>query len=168
MNVSATGFKGGDRTDIEFPAVQRKVLAALKEAGKKVILVNFSGSAMALTPETKSCDAILQAWYPGEEGGTAIVNVLFGDYNPAGRLPITFYKSIDQLPDFENYSMKGRTYRYMQEEPLFPFGYLLSYTTFDFCKIHINKNSLSAGEKVTLHIPIKNIGDRDGVEVVQI
>ena len=168
MNVSATGFKGGDRTDIEFPAVQRKVLAALKEAGKKVILVNFSGSAMALTPETKSCDAILQAWYPGEEGGTAIVNVLFGDYNPAGRLPITFYKSIDQLPDFENYSMKGRTYRYMQEEPLFPFGYGLSYTTFAFGKIHINKNSLSAGEKVTLHIPIKNIGDRDGVEVVQI
>ncbi len=168
MKVSAPGFRGGDRTDIELPAVQRNVLAALKKAGKKVVFVNFSGSAMALTPETESCDAILQAWYPGQAGGTAVADVLFGDYNPAGRLPITFYKHTEQLPDFENYSMQGRTYRYMKETPLFPFGYGLSYTTFSYGKARTDKNYLSEGEKLSLSIPVRNTGSRDGAEVVQV
>lgn len=168
MKVSAAGFKGGDRTDIELPAVQRNVLAALKKAGKKVIFVNFSGSAMALTPETENCDAILQAWYPGQEGGTAVADVLFGDYNPAGRLPVTFYKNMEQLPDFEDYSMQGRTYRYMKEAPLFPFGYGLSYTTFTYGKARTDKKRISTGEKMTLTIPVSNIGSRDGEEVVQV
>ena len=139
--VNCPGFSGGDRTTIELPEVQRNILKALKQAGKKVIFVNCSGSAVALVPETKSCDAILQAWYPGQAGGTAVADVLFGDYNPSGKLPVTFYKNTDQLPDFENYDMKGRTYRYMTETPLYPFGYGLSYTTFDISKglslIHI-------------------------------
>lgn len=168
MKVSAAGFKGGDRTDIELPAVQRNVLAALKKAGKKVIFVNFSGSAMALTPETENCDAILQAWYPGQERGTAVADVLFGDYNPAGRLPVTFYKNMEQLPDFEDYSMQGRTYRYMKEAPLFPFGYGLSYTTFTYGKARADKKRISTGEKMTLTIPVSNIGSRDGEEVVQV
>ena len=168
IKVSAAGFKGGDRTDIELPAVQRNVLAALKKAGKKVIFVNFSGSAMALTPETENCDAILQAWYPGQEGGTAVADVLFGDYNPAGRLPVTFYKNMEQLPDFEDYSMQGRTYRYMKEAPLFPFGYGLSYTTFTYGKARADKKRISTGEKMTLTIPVSNTGSRDGEEVVQV
>ena len=168
MKVSAAGFKGGDRTDIELPAVQRNVLAALKKAGKKVIFVNFSGSAMALTPETENCDAILQAWYPGQEGGTAVADVLVGDYNPAGRLPVTFYKNMEQLPDFEDYSMQGRTYRYMKEAPLFPFGYGLSYTTFTYGKARADKKRISTGEKMTLTIPVSNTGSRDGEEVVQV
>lgn len=168
MRVSAPGFKGGDRTDIELPATQRNILSALKKAGKKIVLVNFSGSAMALTPESESCEAILQAWYPGQAGGTAVADVLFGDYNPAGRLPVTFYKHTAQLPDFEDYSMKGRTYRYMKEEPLFPFGYGLSYTTFSYGKARIDKDRVSAGEKIKLSIPISNTGSRDGEEIVQV
>ena len=106
MKVDVQGFKGGDRTDIELPAVQRQLLKALKVAGKKVVFVNFSGSAVGLESETQTCDAILQAWYPGEAGGTAVADVLYGDYNPAGRLPVTFYKNGSQLPDYEDYSMK--------------------------------------------------------------
>ncbi len=116
MPVNYPGFKGGDRTNIELPPVQRNCLKALKDAGKTVIFVNCSGSAIALTSETKTCDAVLQAWYAGESGGQAVANVLFGDYNPSGKLPITFYKSSDQLKDFEDYSMRGRTYRYMDDD----------------------------------------------------
>jgi beta-glucosidase len=129
MPVEFPGFIGGDRTDIELPLVQRNCLKALKKAGKKVVFVICSGSAIALVPETESCDAILQAWYPGESGGQAVADVLFGDFNPSGKLPVTFYKNMKQLPDFEDYSMKGRTYRFMSD-PLFPFGFGLSYTTF--------------------------------------
>lgn len=168
MKVSAPGFKGGDRTDIELPAAQRNVLAALKKAGKKIVFVNFSGSAMALAPEAGNCDAILQAWYPGQAGGTAVADVLFGDYNPAGRLPITFYKHTEQLPDFEDYSMQGRTYRYMKETPLFPFGYGLSYTTFSYGKAQADKNLLNKGDKLNLSIPVKNTGKRNGEEIVQV
>ena len=131
MPINLPGFKGGDRTDIELPAVQRNFLAALHKAGKRVVFVNFSGSAIAFVPEVESCDAILQAWYPGERGGEALADVLFGDYNPQGKLPVTFYKNIGQLPDFQDYNMNGRTYRYMTEEPLFPFGHGLSYTRFN-------------------------------------
>ncbi|WP_455963190.1 glycoside hydrolase family 3 C-terminal domain-containing protein [Bacteroides bouchesdurhonensis] len=168
MDVSVTGFKGGDRTDIELPAIQREVLSLLKNNGKKVVFINFSGSAMAIVPESENCNAILQAWYPGQAGGSAIADVLFGDYNPSGRLPITFYKSLEQLPDYENYSMKGRTYRYMTEEPLFPFGYGLSYTRFSYGKAKLNQSKLHKGEKVILTIPVRNVGQQDGADVVQV
>ncbi|HLP15933.1 MAG TPA: glycoside hydrolase family 3 C-terminal domain-containing protein, partial [Bacteroidota bacterium] len=167
MPVSYPGFKGGDRTDIELPYVQRNCLKALKQAGKKVIFVNCSGSALGLVPETESCDAILQAWYAGESGGQAVADVLFGDYNPAGKLPVTFYKNISQVGDFEDYSMKGRTYRYMSD-PLFPFGFGLSYTTFTVGNARLSKRELSKTESVDVTIPVTNTGKRDGTEIVQV
>ena len=160
MKVDVQGFKGGDRTDIELPAIQRQLLKALKVAGKKVVFVNFSGSAVGLEPETQTCDAILQAWYPGEAGGTAVADVLYGDYNPAGRLPVTFYKKVSQLPDYEDYSMKGRTYRYFEGTPLFPFGHGLSYTTFAYGKAEVKDGCLL--------VPVTNTGSMDGDEVVQL
>ena len=168
MPVEVSGFKGGDRTDIELPAVQRDLLRTLKKAGKKVVFINYSGSAIGLVPESNTCEAILQAWYPGQAGGTAIVDVLFGDYNPAGRLPVTFYKDAGQLPDFEDYSMKGRTYRYMQQQPLYPFGYGLSYTTFIYGEANLGKNTIGKGETAMLTVPVSNVGQRDGDEVVQV
>ena len=168
MPVEVSGFKGGDRTDIELPAVQRDLLRTLKKAGKKVVFINYSGSAIGLVPESNTCEAILQAWYPGKAGGTAIVDVLFGDYNPAGRLPVTFYKDAGQLPDFEDYSMKGRTYRYMQQQPLYPFGYGLSYTTFIYGEANLGKNTIGKGETAMLTVPVSNVGQRDGDEVVQV
>lgn len=168
MGVDLPGFKRGDRTDIELPAVQRELIAALHRAGKKVILVNCSGSPIGLEPETEACAAILQAWYPGQAGGTAVAEVLFGDYNPAGRLPVTFYRNVSQLPDFEDYNMEGRTYRYMTQEPLFPFGYGLSYTTFEYGTLTLDKEELSVGEPLRLTVPVTNRGDRDGEEVVQV
>ena len=167
MPVSYSGFKGGDRTDIELPVVQRNCLKALKQAGKKVIFVNCSGSAIALVPETESCDAILQAWYGGESGGQAVADVLFGDYNPSGKLPITFYKSVKQLSDFEDYSMKGRTYRYMSD-PLFPFGFGLSYTNFKIGKATVDKAEIKSNETVKLTVPVTNTGKRSGTEIVQV
>ena len=168
MPVEVSGFKGGDRTDIELPAVQRDLLRTLKKAGKKVVFINYSGSAIGLVPESNTCEAILQAWYPGQAGGTAIVDVLFRDYNPAGRLPVTFYKDAGQLPDFEDYSMKGRTYRYMQQQPLYPFGYGLSYTTFIYGEANLGKNTIGKGETAMLTVPVSNVGQRDGDEVVQV
>ena len=163
MPVNIDGFKGGDRTNIELPAVQRNFLKALKKAGKTVIYVNCSGSAIALQPETESCDAIVQAWYDGQEGGTAVADVLCGEFNPSGKLPVTFYKNSDQLPDYEDYSMKGRTYRYFSD-PLFAFGYGQSYTQFQVGEGRIVKQ----GDNFTLTVPVKNIGKRDGTEVVQV
>lgn len=168
MKVDYPGFRRGDRTEIELPAVQRDLLAALHRAGKRIVYVNCSGSAMALEPETQHCEAILQAWYPGQAGGTAVADVLFGDYNPAGRLPVTFYKNTAQLPDFENYSMRGRTYRYFRGEPLFPFGYGLSYTAFDYGKAKLSARRIEAGESVRLTVDLRNTGPRDGEEVVQV
>jgi beta-glucosidase len=167
MPVFLPGFKGGDRTNIELPEVQRNCLKALKAAGKRIIFINCSGSAIGMVPETQSCDAILQAWYSGEQGGRAVADVLFGNYNPSGKLPVTFYKNIDQLPGFEDYSMKGRTYRYMSD-PLFPFGYGLSYTTFSIGKAMSNKTEVQKGEDVQLTIPVSNTGTRAGTEVVQV
>lgn len=163
MPVEIAGFKGGDRTSIELPKVQRDFLKALKAAGKQVIFVNCSGSAIALTPETTSCEAIIQAWYAGQEGGTAIADVLFGDYNPSGKLPVTFYRDDSQLPDYEDYSMKGRTYRYF-DNPLFAFGYGQSYTDFEIGKAEIQ------GQNGTykLHIPVTNTGKCEGTETVQV
>ena len=167
MPVNYPGFKGGDRTNIELPSVQRNCLKALRAAGKKVIFVNCSGSAIALTPETESCDAILQAWYGGESGGHAVADVLFGDYNPSGKLPITFYKNSGQLKDFEDYSMQGRTYRYMTDA-LFPFGYGLSYTTFKIGKASMSKTIFNANDSTQITIPVTNIGKRNGTEIVQV
>ncbi len=158
--VREPGFDDGDRTSIELPAPQRAILKALHEAGKKIVLVNCSGSAVALTPENEICDAILQAWYPGEQGGHAVADVLYGDYNPSGKLPVTFYKDDSQLPAFDDYLMAGRTYRYMQQAPLYPFGYGLSYTTFD-----ISKPKYKDG-KVT--VTVRNTGKRSGTEIVQV
>jgi beta-glucosidase len=167
MPVSYPGFKGGDRTNIELPGVQRNCLKALKAAGKKVIFVNCSGSAIALTPETESCDAILQAWYAGESGGQAVADVLFGDYNPSGKLPVTFYKNSGQLGDFEDYSMKGRTYRFMSDA-LFPFGYGLSYTKFTIGTARLSKTEIASNESVALTIPVTNTGKYNGTEIVQV
>ena len=164
MPVSIDGFRGGDRTKIELPAAQTELVKALKAAGKKVVFVNFSGSAMGLTEVEPACDAILQAWYPGEEGGNAVASVLYGTYNPGGRLPVTFYASTDQLPDFEDYSMKGRTYRYMTDKPLYPFGYGLSYSKFKYGKAKLRKE----GDKVYVSIKVKNTSKLDGDEVVQL
>lgn len=168
MGVDLPGFKKGDRTSIELPEVQRNLLAALHRAGKKVILVNCSGSPVGLVPETETCEAILQAWYPGQQGGRAVADVLFGDYNPAGRLPVTFYRSIEQLPDFEDYNMAGRTYRFMKERPLFPFGYGLSYTMFTYGAATFNKQTVDSEDNLSLVVPVSNTGSRDGEEVVQV
>ena len=163
MPVNIDGFKGGDRTSIELPRVQRDFLKALKAAGKQVIYVNCSGSAIALEPETENCDAIVQAWYPGQEGGTAVADVLFGDYNPGGKLSVTFYKNDAQLPDYEDYSMKGRTYRYFNDA-LFPFGYGLSYTTFEMR----NEKLEMKNDGCVLYVDVANTGRRDGTEIVQV
>jgi len=164
MPVQIEGFKGGDRTSIELPQVQRDFLRALKAAGKQVVFVNCSGSAIALKPETESCDAIVQAWYAGQEGGTAVADVLFGDYNPSGKLAVTFYKDDSQLPDYEDYSMKGRTYRYF-DDPLFAFGYGQSYTSFE---VKDGKLNLKADGTGTLTVVVENTGKRDGTETVQL
>ena len=163
MPVNIDGFKGGDRTNIELPKVQREFLKALKDAGKQVVYVNCSGSAIALQPETETCDAIIQAWYPGQEGGTAIADVLFGDYNPSGKLSVTFYKNSEQLPDYEDYSMKGRTYRYFND-PLFAFGYGQSYTTFEIGEAKID----GKGTDYQVTIPVTNTGKCNGTEIVQL
>ena len=167
MGVDLPGFRGGDRTDIELPAIQRQLLKALKAAGKKIVLVNYSGSPIGLEPESQSCDAILQAWYPGQAGGQAVAEVLFGDYNPAGHLPVTFYKNVDQLPDFEDYNMTGRTYRYFQGEPLFPFGHGLSYTTFTYGDVQLPA-SAKDDETIKICVPVTNSGKMDGDEIVQV
>ena len=166
MPVDIDGFKGGDRTHIELPKVQRDFLKALKDTGKTIIFVNCSGSCIALEPEIKTCDVIVQAWYPGQEGGTAVADVLFGDYNPTGKLPVTFYKNSNQLPDYEDYSMKGRTYRYFTDA-LFPFGYGLSYTNFKITKAGVEKNGANPTDW-TLTTEVANTGKRDGAEVVQV
>jgi beta-glucosidase len=160
MRVSEEGFKGGDRTSIELPKAQRETLQMLHKAGKRVIFVNCSGSAMALVPELESCDAIIQWWYGGELGGQALAEVLFGQYNPSGKLPVTFYRSTDDLPDFLDYTMKNRTYRYFTGEPLFPFGYGLSYTTFEVGKPTYGNNKV--------RVSVKNTGKADGLETIQV
>ena len=160
MKVSEPGFKGGDRTDIELPQVQRDLLRILHEAGKKVVFVNCSGGAMAMVPELESCDAILQGWYPGELGGQAIAEILTGQVNPSGKLPVTFYRSVNDLPDFLDYTMQNRTYRYFKGETLFPFGYGLSYTTFQLGKPVYKNNKVQ--------LTVKNTGTRQGTEVVQV
>jgi beta-glucosidase len=168
MPVELEGFKGGDRTDIRLPRVQRDLLQALKATGKPLVVVLTSGSALAVPDEHQYASAILEAWYSGEEGGTAIAETLAGDNNPAGRLPLTFYASVDQLPPFEEYSMANRTYRYFAGKPLYGFGYGLSYSQFQYGNPRLSSQSVRAGDPVTVEVDVKNVGSRAGDEVVQV
>jgi beta-glucosidase len=162
------GFQGGDRTRIELPSVQTDLLRKLYDTGKPVIFVNCSGSAMAMPWEARHLPAIVQAWYPGEQGGRAVGEILFGDTNPSGRLPITFYASTSDLPNFEDYSMKNRTYRYFKGKPLFAFGHGLSYTTFFYQNPSLDQTSFTPSDTVKVSFGLKNSGSRDGDEVAQV
>lgn len=166
MPVTVEGFRGGDRTSIELPKAQRELIKKLKAQGKRIVMVNCSGSAMGLSEEDELCDAVLQAWYPGEAGGQAVAETIFGINNPAGRLPITFYTGDQQLPDFEDYDMAGRTYRYMTEKPLYAFGHGLSYTDFEYGNPTVKTEK--KGKTATVSVEVKNIGEKDGDEVVQL
>jgi beta-glucosidase len=168
MKVDAEGFAGGDRTRIDLPAPQEQLLERIHAVGKPTVLVLVNGSALAINWADENVPAIVEAWYPGEEGGTAVARVLAGDFSPAGRLPITFYKSTDQLPAFEDYSMAKRTYRYFDGEPLYPFGYGLSYTSFSYSQPRADKASVSAAGEVTVSVDIANTGAMAGDEVVQL
>ena len=180
MPVSAEGFKGGDRETLELPNVQRRILADLKSTGKPVIFVLCSGSSLALEEDEKNYDALLAAWYGGQAAGSAVADVLFGDYNPAGRLPVTFYKSTAQLDNalrkadnpehegFQNYNMEGRTYRYMKEEPLYAFGHGLSYSDFSYGDAELSSDKIDAADGVTITIPVTNNSLINGDEVIQL
>ena len=168
MMVPYEGFSGGDRTRIELPPVQKGLLDALSATGKPVVFVNCTGSAIAFAEVESEYDALLQAWYAGQATGLAVADVLFGDYNPAGRLPVTFYKSTSQLPDFHDYNMEGHTYRYFRGEPLYAFGYGLSYSTFEYGDASLSKASVKAGNSVDITIPVKNTSEIAGDEVVQV
>ena len=168
MQVSVPGFKGGDRTSIDLPKAEEDLLKAVAAAGKPVVLVLTNGSALAVNWANEHANAILDAFYPGEEGGTAVAETLSGKNNPAGRLPVTFYKSVDDLPPFEDYAMKGRTYRYFTGTPLYPFGYGLSYTKFSYKGLTVSKPSVAAGDPVTADVTLTNTGSRAGDEVVQL
>ncbi len=167
MPVALEGFRGGDRTDISLPKPQTELIKAIKETGKPVVLVLMGGSALAVNWENDNVPAIVYAWYPGQFGGAAIADVLFGDYNPAGRLPVTFYKSVEQLPPFDDYKMDNRTYRYFTGEPLYPFGYGLSFTKFEYSGLKINK-SVNAGQNLEVSVDVRNAGKMAGDEVVQL
>ncbi len=160
--------EGGDKSTIELPAVQQELIRAMHATGKPVVLVNCSGSCMAFGCLEDQYDALIQAWYPGQGGSQALAEVIFGDHNPGGKLPITFYASNDDLPDFLDYSMENRTYRYFRGTPLYAFGYGLSYTTFEVGKAKISKKSMKTDGSVTITVPVTNSGDREGTETVQV
>ena len=168
MPIEIDGFRGGDRTNLELPAVQQRLLEAVVATGKPVVLVLLNGSALSINWADANVPAILEAWYPGQAAGTAIADVLFGDYNPAGRLPVTFYKSVNDLPPFDDYDMEGRTYRFFDGEVLYPFGHGLSYTTFEYSNLVVSGQTLPAAGEVTVSVDITNTGDRAGDEVVQL
>jgi beta-glucosidase len=168
MEVKLEGFRGGDRTDISLPKAQEALLKEVHQLGKPVVVVLLNGSALAVNWANDNVPAILDAWYPGEEGGTAIADVLFGDYNPGGRLPVTFYKSVKDLPPFEDYRMQGRTYRYFKGEPLYPFGFGLSYTNFKYDKLKFGRNKVKAGDDLGITAEVRNVGNQAGDEVVQL
>jgi len=167
MKVESDGFNGGDRTSLDLPANQEELMKAVKATGKPVVLVLINGSALSVNWANDNLPAILTAGYPGQQGGNAIADVLFGDYNPAGRLPVTYYKSVDQLPKFENYDMEGRTYRYFHKTPLYPFGFGLSYTTFKYSNLQLPKN-FNSDVNFKVSVDITNTGERDGDEVAEL
>lgn len=168
MPIKIEGFAGGDRTDIKLPAAQEQMLEALADTGKPVIAVLMNGSALAVGGAGDRVKAILEAWYPGEEGGRAIAETLSGKNNPAGRLPVTFYAGVDQLPPFEDYSMANRTYRYFKGKPQYGFGYGLSYTRFAYSKLSLSASKVRAGESLTVEADVRNTGSRDGDEVAEL
>jgi beta-glucosidase len=168
MPVAVDGFFGGDRTSIELPSLQERFLKRLHCLGKPLVLVLLNGSALAIPWAIEHVPAIVEAWYPGQAGGDALADVLFGDYNPGGRLPITFYQSTADLPPFKDYRMVDRTYRYFHGDPLFPFGYGLSYTTFAFDNLRIDPAQAQDGSQVAIHADVTNTGERAGDEVVQL
>jgi beta-glucosidase len=157
-----------DKKDLNLPTIQERLLRILRQTGKPMVLVLLGGRHLSVNWADWNIPAIIEAWYPGEEGGTAIADVLFGDYNPAGRLPVTFYKSLAQAPPFENYNMRGRTYRYMKAEPLYPFGYGLSYAAFKYSDLNIHPKKIKTGDEITISVRVKNIGKTAGDEVVQL
>jgi beta-glucosidase len=167
MRVTLDGFKGGDRTRLDLPDVQQDLIKAIYALGKPVILVLLNGSALAVNWEKDNIPAILETWYGGQAAGQALADVIFGDYNPGGRLPVTFYKSVNDLPSFEDYNMKNRTYRYFNGEPLFPFGFGLSYTTFSYKKLKVNE-TVNNGDSVKVAVNVKNTGKVAGDEVVEL
>jgi beta-glucosidase len=167
MRVEVEGFEGGDRTSLSLPAVQEELHSALLATGKPVVVVLMNGSPVASVQAQEKAAAVLLAGYPGMEGGNAISDVLFGDYNPAGRLPVTYYSSVDQLPPFDEYDMKGRTYRYFTGTPLYQFGYGLSYTTFAYSDLEIPAKVV-AGSEVKVNVTVTNTGKMTGDEVVQL
>jgi len=167
MRVEVPGFAGGDRIEIGLPVPQRELMEAVVATGKPVVLVLLNGSALAVNWAAEHVPAIVEAWYPGQAAGTAIADVLFGDHNPGGRLPVTFYKSLDQLPPFSDYDMKGRTYRYFEGGPLFPFGHGLSYTTFAYSDLEL-PSAVRAGEDIVVSVAVENTGAVAGEEVVQL
>ena len=167
MPIKIEGFSGGDRTNLNLPAVQEQLFNAVSETGKPLIVVLTNGGAMSVNKAQEKASAIILAGYGGQQGGNAVADVLFGDYNPAGRLPVTYYKSIDQIPAFENYDMAGKTYRFFLQEPLYPFGYGLSYTTFSYTNLVLPEKAV-AGDKVTVKVSVTNTGKISGDEVVQL
>jgi beta-glucosidase len=168
MPVQVNGFAGGDRTRIELPLLQEEFLKQLYALGKPLVLVLLNGSALAIPWAARHIPAIVVAWYPGQAGGQALADVLFGDHNPGGRLPITFYNSTADLPPFEDYRMAGRTYRFFQGDPLFPFGHGLSYTTFEYDDLQIRPAQITMDGQVAVSVRVSNSGDRAGDEVVQL
>ena len=160
--------EGGDKADIELPKVQQRLLEAMRGTGKPVVMVNCSGSAIAFGSVEDKYDALIQAWYPGQGGAKALADVIFGDYNPSGKLPVTFYTSNNDLPDFLDYSMENRTYRYFKGNALYPFGYGMSYTSFNYGKAKLSKTSMKKDGKITITIPVTNTGKREGEEIVQV
>ena len=168
MKVDLPGFKGGDRTSLALPAEEEAMLGALKGSGKPLVVVLMNGSALAVNWANDHANAIIDAWYSGEEGGTAIAQTLAGTNNPAGRLPVTFYKGVEQLPEFEDYAMKNRTYRYFTGDPLYGFGHGLSYTKFEYSGMKLSNSSLQAGDPLDVEVDLKNVGKRDGDEVAEL
>ncbi|SFS06887.1 beta-glucosidase [Granulicella pectinivorans] len=168
MPIHVDGFAGGDRTDIKLPAAQQTMLEALVSTGKPVVVVLMNGSALAVNWAQEHAAAILEGWYPGEEGGRAIARTLSGKNNPAGRLPVTFYAGVDQIPAFDDYGMSGRTYRYFKGQPLYGFGYGLSYTTFQYSNVKLSTKTLKAGDTLTVEADVRNTGTRAGDEVAEL
>jgi len=167
MSIKIDGFLGGARTSLDLPAAQEKLMEAVIATGKPVIVVLMNGGALSVNKAQEKAAAILLAGYPGQQGGNAVADVLFGDYNPAGRLPVTYYKSVDQLPSFEDYNMEGKTYRYFRKDPLYPFGYGLSFTTFSYSNLVVPEKAV-AGEKIKVKVTVTNTGKLEGDEVVQL
>jgi len=168
MEVAVPGFKGGDRTSLGLPKEEEDLLEAVQKAGKPLVVVLMNGSALSVNWANQNANAILDAWYSGEEGGTAIAQTLAGVNNPAGRLPVTFYQGVEQLPPFEDYSMKNRTYRYFEGQPLYPFGYGLSYSKFEYSNLKLSASTVNAGDSLNVDADVKNASQRDGDEVVQL